>query len=158
MRTTEGTIKSLQEAIDKLEEIKKDFPNLSWYPVHHNSSGIWNGNIEVLEGEKSILWKLARDPVGIKHATNLGHRGDRIWAVARYDGLPDITVLSIYGITYCDWEDRKQKIMDIVKDLPEDLRLQVYHIMAQHRRKVKRNKEERADLLRKELMELEGGN
>lgn len=158
MRTTNDTIVSLYEAIDKLEKIRKDFPKLSWYPAHHSSSEMWNGNLEVLEGKDSILWKLSRDPVGIKKATNLGYHDGRMWALVIYKELPNIKVMEVCGVNMCHHEDRRQKIVDVIKDLPEDLRLRAYRIMAQHRRKVKRNKAERAALLKRELMELESGN
>lgn len=149
---TKETIKMLQEAIDKLEEIKDDFPNLSWYPDHHS---IYNANMETLEGKESILWKLARDPEGIKKATNLQYTGGIMRAFVKYKELPNILVMSIYGVQSCYDEQRKEKICDVIKDLPWPLRYKVYRIMATHRRRIKREKHERVMQLRQWLKELE---
>lgn len=153
---TEETIELLREAADKLEEIKEDFPNLSWYPAHH-SPAIYNANMETLEGKDSILWKLARDPVGIEKATNLGYRhqtGGDMWAFVKYKELPNIPVMTIVGVGMCHNEDRKEKICNVIKDLPRPLRYKAYRIMAYHRRQMKREKQERMMQLRRELREM----
>ena len=157
MKTNE-LIEGLQAAIDKLEEIKEDFPNLSWYPVHHSPANIHNANMEVLEGKNSILWKLARDPEGIKLATNLGYRhytGGEMWAFVKYKELPGIPVMSICGVLSCHDDQRKEKICDVIKDLPQSLRDKAYQIVTTRRREVKREKHEKIIQLRKDLRELE---